>query len=99
MQIAGLGVDENGAPVTDDDLLLMINAGHEALEMTTPATDLAANDWELLVDTNDDHATETVASNDRTRLEARSLKLLRRKAYGPRITLMPASVGQQARDH
>ncbi|MGA3124559.1 MAG: glycogen debranching protein GlgX [Polyangiaceae bacterium] len=94
MQVAGLGIDEVdewGDPVVDDDLLLIINAGHEALDFTTPATDLTAPEWSLLLDTNDDNATGTVGPHAATRLEARSLKLFAREAQGPRITLAPPS--------
>jgi glycogen operon protein len=101
MQVAGLGVDEVdefGNPIVDDDLLLVINGGHDALEFTSPATDLTAEDWTLLVDTNKDDAVETLAPSGKNRMEGRSLKLYRRKAYGPRITVIPPSVAVPPRE-
>jgi glycogen operon protein len=101
MQVAGLGVDEVdefGNPIVDDDLLLVINGGHESLEFTSPATDLTAEDWTLLVDTNADDAAETLPPSTKNRMEARSLKLYRRKAYGPRITVIPPSVAVPPRE-
>ncbi|HXX66993.1 MAG TPA: glycogen debranching protein GlgX [Polyangiaceae bacterium] len=93
MQVAGHGVDEideNGYVVDDDDFLLAINASHDWMEFTTPATNQEASPWELLVDTNSDEASETVQSHGSTRLEARSLKLFRRAAYGPPVdALLP----------
>ncbi len=90
MEIAGNGlddVDENGEPVKDDDLLLLINAGHEPLDFDMPNVEKSAADWELLVDTNDDSARETVKVDGVTRLEARSLKLFRRESVGERLTM------------
>ncbi|MDP9148911.1 MAG: glycogen debranching protein GlgX [Myxococcota bacterium] len=90
MVIAGRGlddVDENGVPLTDDDLLLVINGGHEPLGVSMPAIEPTAEAWELLVDTNDDSAIESVPVDGATLLEARSLKLFRREASGQRLTL------------
>ena len=90
MEIAGKGLDEidgGGDPVTDDDLLLLINGGHEAIDFAMPNVEHAAADWELLLDTNDDSATETVRVDGRTHLEGRSLRLFRRKAAGDRLTI------------
>jgi glycogen operon protein len=90
MEIAGNGlddVDENGEPLKDDDLLLLINAGHEPLDFDMPNVEKSAADWELLVDTNDDSARETVKVDGVTRLEARSLKLFRRESVGERLTM------------
>ncbi len=91
MLIAGNGLDEhdeNGEAIADDDLLLIINGGHEAMDFAMPNIEEDAADWELLVDTNDDDATETKPHNGRTRLVGRSLKLFRRSASGQRLTLL-----------
>jgi isoamylase len=90
MVIAGRGLDEvheDGEPVMDDDLLLLINGGHESLDFKMPNVELGAADWVLLLDTNDDDAAETVKVDGGTHLEARSLRLFHRPASGERLTL------------
>ena len=92
MLIAGRGLDEvteEGEPVTDDDLLLLINGGHEALEFAMPSIEQRAANWTLLVDTNDDDAQETAQVDGRTTLEGRSLRLFGRPASGDRLTFTP----------
>jgi glycogen operon protein len=89
MFIGGRGLDEiddEGNPVTDDDLLLLINGGHEPMDFDMPGVEKDAPEWELLLDTNDDAATERVPFDGRTHLEARSLRLFRRDATGERLT-------------
>ncbi|GGR52354.1 glycogen operon protein GlgX homolog [Deinococcus seoulensis] len=69
-------VDSEGQPLLDDHLLLLLNASHVDLPFTLP--DLAGcQNWELLLDTGDDHATETPAAGEETQLQARSVKLYR----------------------
>ena len=85
MFIAGNGledVDELGEPLADDDLLLIVNAGHEAVDFSMPELVQGQDRWELLVDTDDDHARETIPVVGWTRLEARSLRLFRHRASG-----------------
>jgi glycogen operon protein len=82
-------VDEKGEPITDDDLCLILNAGDRPLAFTMPALASDAADWELLVDTGDDHAAERVAAGKVSRLEPRTLKLFRRAAVGERVSLAP----------
>jgi isoamylase len=62
--------DERGAPIMDDDLLLLINAHHEPVQFTLPDAP-----WTVLVDTArlDTNSAETAYP-----LEARSLVLLAR---------------------
>jgi isoamylase len=62
--------DERGAPIMDDDLLLLMNAHHEAVQFTLPDAP-----WTVLVDTArlDTNSAETAYP-----LEARSLVLLAR---------------------
>jgi isoamylase len=44
-------VDEHGRPVTDQDLLILINAHHEEIPFTLPA-DGGTSCWEVLLDTH-----------------------------------------------
>jgi glycogen operon protein len=92
MLIAGRGldeVDEAGEPITDDDLLLLVNAGHEPLDFAMPSIEQLAASWSLLVATDDDRAEETVVVSGKARLTARSLRLYHRSASGERLTLTP----------
>jgi glycogen operon protein len=75
--LAGKGmtdVDEDGVPLRDDDLFLLLNASHEDLDFVMPKG-LAA--WELLLDTADDQAVESRETGETTRMAGRSLKLFR----------------------
>jgi hypothetical protein len=65
-------VDAHGTPVTDDNLLLLINAHHDAIEFRLPPTQAAP--WELLVDT---HGPGAALSHAVYRLGGRSLALFR----------------------
>jgi isoamylase len=79
MVLAGLGVDDvddQGEPVVDDDLVLMINGGHEGLEFKLPDMSRGSR-WELLVATSDDEAQEAVDPGGSTQLAGRELKLFR----------------------
>jgi glycogen operon protein len=79
MFLAGNGLfdtDEFGRPLKDDHLLLLLSASHEDMDFTLPDFG-GCTAWELLLDTNDDHAAETVAAGMGTPLVARSLKLFR----------------------
>ena len=81
MFLAGNGlkdVDRDGNRLQDDHLLLMLSASHTDLEFTLPGVE-GCEEWELLVDTNDDHAQESCAGGGTTMLQARSLKLYRCK--------------------
>jgi isoamylase len=92
LMVAGLGLDttdEAGAPIVDDDLLLLINGGHESLDFQMPGLEGDAADWELLLDTSDDGATESVPTQGKTHLEGRALRLFRRDARGDRLSSPP----------
>jgi glycogen operon protein len=83
MFLGGHGLDATsplGEPVTDDDLILLVNGDHEALEFTLPEVGDPGGAWELLIDTSNDEPTESVDRKRGWRVEARSLKLLRRVA-------------------
>jgi glycogen operon protein len=95
MLIAGNGldeVDERGVRLTDDDLLLLVNGGHEGLDFAMPNLVPDAANWTLLVDTNaagPDGAPpdERVPADGKTHLVARSLRLFARPASGGRPTV------------
>jgi isoamylase len=92
MFLSGRGldtVDEEGQAVVDDDLLLLVNASSVGLDWVLPAPAPATGPWELLVDTGSEEAAGEKPSAGRTRTEARTLKLFRRKAAGERMTLTP----------
>lgn len=78
MFLAGKGIDEideNGRPVRDDDLLLLLNATAGELAFQVPGND---GSWTVLLDTGDDAASETTAAGAATLLHARTLKLFGR---------------------
>ena len=94
MFLAGRGldtVDEEGIPVVDDDLVLLVNGSHVDLDWVFPKDGGGTEAWELLVDTSapDPSAPERVSPSGKTRLPARTLKLYRRKAAEARMTLTP----------
>ncbi|MDR6220493.1 glycogen debranching protein GlgX [Deinococcus soli (ex Cha et al. 2016)] len=69
-------VDERGEPLLDDHLLLLLNASHVDLPFRLP--DLAGcQEWDLQLDTTDDHASGAVKAGEETNLAARSVKLYR----------------------
>jgi isoamylase len=79
MVLGGLGVDdvdEHGAPVIDDDLVLMINGGNEGLEFKLPDMGRGSR-WELIIATSDDDAHEDIEPGGSTQLADRELKLFR----------------------
>jgi isoamylase len=80
MFLAGRGideVDEAGRPLVDDNLLLMLNASEQEITFTIPKLQAVREPWQLLVDTNDDHAEERNLPGGTTTLVARSLKFFR----------------------
>jgi isoamylase len=79
MFLAGNGLkasDRQGRALEDDHLVLVLSASHEDLAFKMPDLPVCPR-WELLVDTSDDDAHETLASGEQTLLPARSLKLFR----------------------
>ncbi len=74
-------VDEEGHRILDDDFFLVLNGSDVPLEFLLPRGTLGGERaserevWRLLVDTNDDHAEETVLEGETTHLVGRSLKL------------------------
>jgi isoamylase len=83
MFLAGKGLDtmdDQGQPVEDDDLLVIIHGGHEPLDFTLPDVGTGHGAWELLVDTSKDDARESTDSGQVSTLGGRSLKLFRRRS-------------------
>ena len=81
MFLAGRGVELTGAdgePVADDDLIVLINGSHEPLDFTMPDLGFREGAWELIIDTSNDAASETLGFGGTSRVEGRSLKLFRR---------------------
>ncbi len=75
-------VDENGIPIHDDNLLLMLNASVRDVDYFLPRFEAH---WELLIDTANPEAKEEAVSGHKTLMHARSLKLFRcRQKVDPR---------------
>jgi glycogen operon protein len=69
-------VDERGEPIVGETLLLLLNAHHEAIPFTLPATK-AEHHWERLLDTADPAAGQDTCGGDKPYpLQGRSLALL-----------------------
>jgi len=71
-------VDDRGAPVTGDTLLVLLNAHSDAVRFVLPDAHPGVR-WELLVDTSDKDARgfERFEVGERVMASARSLWLLR----------------------
>jgi glycogen operon protein len=79
MLLAGNGLDEfdrHGRRISDDHLFLVMSSSTLDLHFTLPDPGGCAQ-WEVMVDTSDDHATESRAPGQATLLPAHSLKLFR----------------------
>jgi isoamylase len=77
MFLAGRGiddVDDDGRPIVDDDLLLAINASHLDLPLTLPLVQ-SVEQWQLLLDTNEDGREARFRAGATLKLRARSLML------------------------
>ncbi|MEO6418790.1 MAG: glycogen debranching protein GlgX, partial [Polyangiaceae bacterium] len=70
-------VDEEGRPLLDDNLLLLINASGSEVTCVIPKLDVVREPWQLLVDTVADGAEEQRAPGETTILAPRSLKFFR----------------------
>ncbi len=80
--LAGRGldeVDERGELISDDDLMILLNASATDLDFVLAPSSSSDEPWEVLVDTVDDQAKETALPGAKTKLVARSLKLFRRR--------------------
>jgi len=79
MFLAGNGLNDlndEGGPVTDDHLLLILSASPHDIPFTMPDFGACAT-WELLLDTANDAAREEAPAGSQTTLTARSVKLFR----------------------
>jgi (1->4)-alpha-D-glucan 1-alpha-D-glucosylmutase len=80
MFLAGRGiddVDEQGRPIVDDNLLLLLNASEFDLTFTIPSLSAVREPFEVLIDTADEQAEGRVLPGQTTELRAHSLKFLR----------------------
>jgi isoamylase len=80
MFLAGRGIDdldEQGRPLVDDNILLLINASHVDMTFKLPDLQDVREDWRVLIDTADVHEQARVPPGGSTVLPGRSLKLLR----------------------
>jgi isoamylase len=80
MFLAGRGIDdvnEEGIPIIDDDLLILVNASHVDLEFRIPELGEISEAWQVALDTSDDEAEESRLPGEQTRLVARSMKFFR----------------------
>ncbi|HXG10519.1 MAG TPA: glycogen debranching protein GlgX [Gemmataceae bacterium] len=79
-------LNERGEPIAGDTVLLLINAHHEPIPFTLPAT-RPEHHWERLLDTADDNAEQQAwEGGDQYPLQARSLVVL--------ATRVPQETGQ-----
>jgi glycogen operon protein len=82
MRLAGDAMDEKdekGRPISDDSMLVLLNAHHEPLSFTLPAHKRGVR-WELLLDTASPHDGKRVTvfkGGESYDLESRSLSVLR----------------------
>ena len=70
-------VDEEGRPIVDENLLIVLNASHVDLSFTLPKLDAVTEPWDLLVDTANDDASERQPSGGKSLVVSRSMKLFR----------------------
>jgi isoamylase len=81
MFLAGRGiddVDDDGRPLVDDNLLLVINAADSTLEVALPELGSVREPWEILVDTSEDGKRGRLPRElNRLQMVARSTALLR----------------------
>jgi glycogen operon protein len=71
-------VDNEGNPLLDDDMLLLVNSHTEPIDFSLPFPE-DDRPWQLLIDTAHDTAEEQKRGGEKTPLEPASLKLLTRK--------------------
>jgi isoamylase len=79
MFLSGRGiddVDEQGRPLVDDNLLLLINASPVDLTFRIPSLNAIRDRWRVLIDTADDHSEASHEPGAELTLISRSLVLL-----------------------
>jgi len=80
MFLAGKGIDDlddDGEPIHDDDLLLLLSSDHVGIEFKLPDLRTGPAGWEVLIDTNDDTVQDQRVEGS-VQMAPRSLWLLRR---------------------
>ncbi|HEY0136496.1 MAG TPA: hypothetical protein VGB85_20580, partial [Nannocystis sp.] len=80
MFLAGKGIDDlddDGDPIHDDDLLLLLSSDKDPVEFKLPDFRTGPQGWEVLIDTNEDD-TWGRRIEGMVPMAARSLLLLRR---------------------
>jgi (1->4)-alpha-D-glucan 1-alpha-D-glucosylmutase len=88
LHLSGAGreaVDEEGRRLSDDDLLVVLNASDTELDFVLPSRSERGRGprWHLVLDTAVDGAREEVTPDSPTHLTARSLKVFSRRALAP----------------
>ncbi|HET7100845.1 MAG TPA: glycogen debranching enzyme GlgX, partial [Terriglobia bacterium] len=76
-------VDENGNPLVDDTLLIILNSHHEPVDFTLPADQGVQPEWELLLDTREatgNRKPPPLPGGKPFQVESRSLAMLRVKS-------------------
>ena len=76
-------VDEDGTPLVDDDLFLVVNASDHTLDFRMPRPTTRGTFWELLVATVDDALAETAEPGGHILVGARELKLFHARPRTP----------------
>ena len=70
-------IDERGERIVGDTLVMLLNAGVDAISFVLPATTVAER-WETLLDTADPwQAPRTLRGRERYQLQSRSMAVLR----------------------
>ena len=80
MFLAGRGIDdldEQGRPLVDDNLLLLVNASDVELTAIVPELSTVHDRWDLLVDTKEDGALRHAEAGERVVLAPHSLQFYR----------------------
>lgn len=76
-------VDENGNPLVDDTLLIILNSHHEPVDFTLPADQGVQPEWELLLNTREvtgSRKQQPLPGGKPFQVESRSLAMLRVKS-------------------
>jgi len=80
MFLAGRGiddVDDDGRPLVDDNLLVLLNAAENDVDVTLPHLEAVRDPWQILLDTSDDTKRGSLdRDNPRLKLISRSLVVL-----------------------
>jgi glycogen operon protein len=77
-------VDDNGDLMTDDDLLLILNAHDQAVQFTIPPWDASERPWEVEFDTSkpEENGRQTVGPGQALEVAGRTVVLMVRRREG-----------------